>query len=744
MFLRKNKIIVSLLIFVFNCSLLASQQHGKTIQIITPSLENIGDNYESWLPGQIRDSLREKFRNYTDYTLTIDESNERKLKELQRKSEGAFYDDQTMIEACKITNAQFALFTTIRKAGSQYIVSVTILNLTTGINNAIVNSSGKKDVENLFSGNNSAVDELILKLCDQLDIKLTPTQRFVLQHGTDNLSVEQQLDLEKQSEINYKKRLDELNKQLSNTIGSTDLDVVAKRQQLEAELSLTEEKQQTALRHQKELQERLAQEQKDREQENLRSIALLEKRNALEKEVEEAASKIRKEKLDKQSVLGQINIIESKKKALVSIRDNVDLRLQELTEEAEYELAEYKTALQNEPLRAGEPEEIALQRRTEKYESRKKELKQRVEKEQSAVIAKVEKQDSELLKDIRKNQKEIEKKRCVSSFGNELQVSYGSYDAKNTCWPAHISLYADGILLDEDEVFIYYENLTGKTVPNLAKANETVYNNYLDTIDTYNSLLMRGSPILNYELDYKVEALPDEYPSSYKFTFLELRVKETSKNKLIQIPKLKVENLVRNWAPAYDIQKHEKKESEELKSETQRYRENHFDQTRGNGGFSGLRIGGGYASENTFCLDLNYSLGFAYTFFIFDLSYTSLPFELKKISKSDHIISGTAGYGFNKRIMIGPYPPTVFCWSSLGLCYLFLKPDCCNLLESSDSYISSSGGLFLINRSAVGLEIPFSKRRAIYTQGNLNWILNKQNNPYITYDVVVGLSLCLN
>ena len=339
-----------------------------------------------------------------------------------------------------------------------------------------------------------------MKLCDQLDIKLTPTQRFVLQHGTDNLSVEQQLDWEKQSEINYKKRLDELNKQLSNTIGSTDLDVVAKRQQLEAELSLTEEKQQTALRHQKELQERLAQEQKDREQENLRSIALLEKRNALEKEVEEAASKIRKEKLDKQSVLGQINIIESKKKALVSIRDNVDLRLQELTEEAEYELAEYKTALQNEPLRAGEPEEIALQRRTEKYESRKKELKQRVEKEQSAVIAKVEKQDSELLKDIRKNQKEIEKKRSVSSFGNELQVSYGSYDAKNTCWPAHISLYADGILLDEDEVFIYYENLTGKTVPNLAKANETVYNNYLDTIDTYNSLLMRGSPILNYEL----------------------------------------------------------------------------------------------------------------------------------------------------------------------------------------------------------------------------------------------------
>ena len=744
MFLKKKRLTISLLTCIFTCSILNAQPAAKTIQVVTPNLENIGENYESWLPGQIRDSLREKFRNYTDYTLTVDESNERKLKELQRKSEGASYDDQTMIEAGKITNAQYALFSTIRKAGSQYIINVTFLNLTTGINEAVVNSSGKKEVEELFSGANSAVDELTLKLCDQLNIKLTPTQRFVLQHGSENLSIEQQLDLEKQSEINYKKRLDELNSQISNTIGSTDLDIVAKRRQLEAELDLTKERQETALRHQKDLQERLAQEQKDREQENLRSFALLEKRNALEKEVEEAASKIRKEKLDKQSVLGQINIIESKKKALVSIRDNVDLRLEELQLEAEEELAAYKTKLQSEPLRAGEPEDVALQRRNEKYEARKKELKTRVEKEQSEVLAKVQKQDSELLKDIRKNQKEIEKKRTVSSFGNELQVSYGTYNAQNNYWPAHISLYADGILLDEDEVYISYESLTGKSVPNLSKASDEVYNNYLDTIDTYSSLFMRGSPILNYELDYKVEALPDEYPSSYKFSFLELRVKETSKNKTIQTSQLKVSSLVRNWAPSYDIRKHEQKESNELKSEKQLYKEAHFDQSRGNGGFTGIRLGGGYSSEQTFSIDANLSLGKSYVFSIWDISLTAIPSDLKKISKNNHLFSGTAGYGVNKRIMIGPYPPTVFAWTSLGLCYLSLNPECSNVVESSDTLQSHSGGLFLINRSALGLEIPFSKSKAIYSQGNVNWILNKQYKPYLTYDVIVGLSLCGN
>ena len=743
--ISKKSINVILCSLLLTWSLLA-QTVGKTVQVITPNIENIPKSFEAWLPGQIRDNFKENLRGYTNYTLTVDDTNERQLKNLQRKSESASYDSDTIIEAGKITNAQYALFSTIRKAGSQYTINIVFLNLTTGINEAVANSSGRKDVEELFSGANSAVDELTIKLCDQLNIKLTPTQRFVLQNGSAELSVEQQITLEKQAEENYKKRLAELNKEISNTNGSTDLDTIAKRQQLEAERDLTLERQQTALRHQQELQKQLEQEQKDAEQEQLRTLAQLEKRNAMEKEIEEAAAKIRKENHEKQSVLGQINLIESKKKALVSIRNSVDSRLEELRLEAEQELAEYQTKLESEPLRAGEPADIARQRRQEKLDAKRKELQKRVEDDQAAVLEKVKEQDSSLLKDIRKSQTDLEKKRTVSSFGNELEVSYGSYNTNNTSWTAHLSLYADGILLDEDTFYISYESLTGKTVPNLSKASDEVYNDYLDTIDTYSSLFMRGSPILNYELDYKVEALPDHLPSSYKFSFLELRIKDTSKNRIIQTSQLRINTITRNWAPAYDIRTHEKIESQALKSEEQLYRENHYDQKRGNGGFSGIRIGGGYSTGKFAAAEINMSHGTRYLFMILDSGITAIPEPVLPIAKNNFQFYLVAGLGLNKRINIGNYPPTIYLWSALGPSLITLNSECVNIVYDNEkkTYSASETSTGMLNRTALGLEIPFGRRVGVYLQGNLNLLNGAGSELYRTVDVIAGLSFLLN
>ena len=744
--LRLSKKSFVLAFCLIGSTVLWAQTNKNTVQVITPNVENIPYNIETWLPGQIRDNFKENLRNYTNYTLTVDDTNERQLKNLQRKSESASYDSDTIIEAGKITNAQYALFSTIRKAGSQYIINIAFMNLTTGINEAVANSSGKKDVEELFSGANSAVDELTIKLCDQLGIKLSASQRFVLQHGSENLTTEQQIVFEKQAEENYKKRLEDLNRQISSTVGNTDLDIVAKRQQLEAERDLTLERQQTALRHQKELQKQLEQEQKDAEQEKLRSLAQQEKRNAIEKEIEEAAAKIRKDKSEKQSLLGQINLIESKKKALVSIRTNVDKRLEELRLEAEAELAEYQKKLESEPLRLGESAEIAQLRRQEKLEARKKELKKRVEDDQKAVLEKVKKQDAALLQDIRKSQNELNKKRTVSSFGNELEVSYGSYIPEKTSWAAHMSLYSDGILLDEDEFLISYESLTGKQVPNLSKASDEVYNDYLDTIDTYSSLFMRGSPILNYELDYKVEALPDDTPSSYKFSFLELRVKDTGKNKLIQTAQLKRNSLVRTWAPAYDIRSHEMVESNALKSEKQLYREAHFDQKLGNGGFSGIRIGAGYSSGNHITGEINISQGWGYLFAILDGGIAGLPEAAKTIAKDNYEFYVVAGLGVNKRIMIGNYPPTFYLWSAMGPSFIKLNSDCLEVSEDKgkDTYTEKEMTIALINRTAIGFEVPLGKKIGAFVQGNLNLTFGSGKNFYTTFDASAGLSYLLN
>ena len=736
--------IISLIFCLFALAPLYSQSESKTVQVVTPNLENIPSSYHSWLPGQIRDSLRGNLRDYTDYTITIDDSNERQLKKLQEKSESAAYDSSVRIEAGKITKAQYALFSTIRKAGSQYIINITFLNLTTGINDAVANSTGKKDAEDLFSGAGSAVDELTLKLCEQLNINLTATQKFVLKNGTSDLSTEQQLVLEQQARENYQKRVAELQSQISSTVGSTDLAVVAKRQELEAQRDLEEEKLKTTLRRQEELQKKLEQEQQDKIKENQRTSKWQEQRNALEKEVEEAAAKARKENLDNQSVVGQINLIESKKKSLVAIRESVKTRKQELSAEANEEVLEYEAKLNSEPLRTGETEAIAKMRRQEKIDDLKKELQKRVEKDQKAVDETVAKQDAELLADIRKSQMELNKKRTVSSFGDELVVSYMDYYAESFAWGFTMSLYADGVLLDEDVFSVSYTTLTGKDVPDLAKASDEVYYDYLDTIETYSSLFMRGSPILNFELDYKVEALPDDRPSAYKFSFLELRIKDTKKNKVIQKKVLPVDSLERNWVPAYDIRTTKEREDYSLKTKEQIYREQHFDQSKGGGGFAGQRIGAGYTSNKTFCVDLNYSfadIGFPYLFIIFDAGFIGMQETYKTISNKETEFYASIGWGLNKRIMIGKYPPTVYAWAGVGG-LSFQLTECYGLNKEKDSDVYKTGynEAFLLGRFAAGIEIPFSKMFAVYIQGVMSRPYHQK--PY--YEAVGGLSLTFN
>ena len=742
--LKTRHHIILLIFCLFAVAPLYSQSANKTVQVVTPNLENIPSTYQTWLPGQIRDRLRENLRYYTDYTITIDDSNERQLKKLQEKSESAAYDSSVRIEAGKITKAQYALFSTIRKAGSQYIINITFLNLTTGINDAVANSTGKKDAEDLFSGAGSAVDELTLKLCEQLNINLTATQKFVLKNGTSDLSTEQQLVLEQQARENYQKRVAELQSQISSTVGSTDLAVVAKRQELEAQRDLEEEKLKTTLRRQEELQKKLEQEQQDKIKENQRTSKWQEERNALEKEVEEAAAKARKENLDNQSVVGQINLIESKKKSLVAIRNNVNQRLTELNQEAEEELAEYQTKLESEPLRTGETESIARQRRLAKIDERKKELQARVEKEQKEVIEKVEKQDSELLNDIRKSQKDLEKKRTVTSFGDELVVSYSDYDAKYSSWVFTMSLYADGILLDEDVFSVQYETITGKPVPDLAKASDDVYNDYLDSIETYTSLFMRGSPILNYELDYMVQAMPDDRPSWYKFSFLELRIKDTKKNKVIQKVALTVNSLERSWVPAYDIRTQSVIESQNLKSQEQIYREIHFDQSKGGGGFTGRRLGVGYTSYKTIYFEFNYSMSessFPYIFLIADIGVTGMPQDLKIISNDTFQWSASLGMGFNKRIMIGKYPPVVYAWvGGGGVSYKLAN--CYGLVQDKDSdvYKIAYNEVYSIGKVTAGIEIPFAKNFAVYIQGSMSCPYHRKNY----YTAAGGLSFTLN
>ena len=162
-------------------------------------------------------------------------------------------------------------------------------------------------------------------------------------------------------------------------------------------------------------------------------------------------------------------------------------------------------------------------------------------------------QQDSLLAEIRTAQKALAATRTVSSMGDELKVSFGSFDGSKNGWVSYISLYSDSILIYSDSFIVKYEALSGKRQPTEAELEDlATADEYDSNIDMYNSLLTRGAPILYFEIDYNVAAEGDDKPSQYKFNFSKIRVINTVSGKITQTSALnKVQP--RTMKPEWDL-----------------------------------------------------------------------------------------------------------------------------------------------------------------------------------------------
>lgn len=96
-----------------------------------------------------------------------------------------------------------------------------------------------------------------------------------------------------------------------------------------------------------------------------------------------------------------------------------------------------------------------------------------------------------------------------------------------------------GIKVDKNgKCILSYQAVTGKQSFSEIKNSfhekeqeELNYNDFLDTVDMYNSLLARNVPVLTYEVDYTVE--PKDIPSQYRICFKELRIKDTQSGSVL-------------------------------------------------------------------------------------------------------------------------------------------------------------------------------------------------------------------
>ena len=514
------------------------------VQVVNQEVINLAGAEEAWLPGQIQDKLKSNLQEFLGMKTVVDSKSEAALKKLQAESESDARDESTAIELGKITTAKFALFTKLRKTGNGYVISVDFTDLTTGEQMASATSKEYSKAEYLY-GSTGAIDELTLALGEKLGIQISDLNKNLLASGSSNFSVDDQLALAKQNEAQFQKMMNNYDVELSKLMTSNDINAIQNKNRIEAEKALLLEKQNAEKKRQEELKAQKARADADAKLEAERSIALKTQRDQMAKDAAAKAAEVRKLKMEKQGVLGQINVIESKKKALVEIRQNVEHRSQELYDQLVQDRKNEESRIRNKNYTTvelngyGWPTEQARMRRENQVKKSYEDLTNKFFVDCEAVKQSTMPQQQSLLQEIRVDQKALGNIRTVSSMGDELKVSFVTYEGSQNGWNAYLSLYSDGVLLYTDNFIVNYDALSGKKAPDMAtELNDAVIEEYTNNVDMYNSLLTRGDPIIYFEIDYNVTAEPDDKPSQYTFNFNKIRVINTVSGKVTQTSSL--------------------------------------------------------------------------------------------------------------------------------------------------------------------------------------------------------------
>ena len=528
------------------------------VQIINQEVSNLSASETAWLPGQVQDKIKSNLQDYLGMKTVVDSKSEATLKKLQAESESAGRDEETAIELGKITTAKFAVFTKLRKTASGYVISADFTDLTTGEQMASATSKEYSKAEYLY-GSTGAIDEVTLSLADKLGIKISDLNRNLLTSGSANFSVDDQLELARQNEAQFTKMMSQYDAELSKLMQSNDINAVQNKKRLEAEKALLAEKQKAEQKRQEELKAQKARADEDAKLEAERSIALKTQRDQMAIDAAAKAAEVRKLKMEKQGVLGQINILESKKKALVEIRQSVESRSKELYEQFVKERKNEETRIWDKSFSTvelgsdGKPTLQALKRRKNQALKSYVDLTNKFFADCESVKQSTMAQQNALLAEIRADQKALTPVRTVSSMGDELKVSFGKYEGSKDGWNAYLSMYSNGRLVYADTFIVKYEALSGKKAPDMTtELNDAVIEEYTNNVDMYNSLLVRGDPIIYFEIDYNVTAEADDKPSQYKFNFSKIRVINTVTGKITQNSSLNKKE-VKSILPEQDL-----------------------------------------------------------------------------------------------------------------------------------------------------------------------------------------------
>lgn len=755
--------------------------NGARVSVLPPTVKNIN---EVALSDMVAKKIEGNFSMYTDFTLIT--SNVAEIRKIQRQSEDLSFDESTAIEAGKLLSVQYVLSSDIAKIGSEYSFSCSFTNVTTGETKSF-GPFNRKTINELYSVSGSAVDEMTIKLCDNLGIPLTNSQKYVLTHGEADLSVSDQRKLNQEDMDNYKRQLEELTSQINALQFSSDFEV---KQRLEAERALAEEKLNAAKSKEQRLLEDERKRAEDEKEDAKRNEEQKKKRNKMEKEAEEKIRQLREKRMESATILQQLSMIESKKKALVEIREDVEVLVEESNDALQKELDAEIQSIQDKPYRPAELDangnltekarkirEGKQQKIEDEYNGNNKtkgKKKDAEEKIRSATI----RQEYDLYNEIISDYEKIKKTQTLTSASEnaDLRYSIGVYDGSSYSWQAQLFVYSDGVLLWQYNMPLSYKKLTGKDPD---PDDDEKLEEYYDLVDLYISWFMRDSPILTFELDYNIEAYPDDTPSTYRFNFTQIQIKETVSGKRLDTIHLKNASIVRTMTPVYDIRtieeqkraeaekqrqklaaeqaQEEKLQREQEAQERKRYlRRKNRERMEKNMRFIGMGANP-YSTAGGFeGFDVDFNLTFkmndssnvkGYMGMTFGMVQT--PDIIKDVIDPAYMFEFATSLGllFHSTVR---YSPNLYVQGGVGLVAAKTRGTWIDHYTSKDDYGNEKekeremkSASYVLTKFTAGLDFPLAKHFGLYAQGTLNLIVTGRDEKPVntTFSAQAGFSI---
>ncbi|MBD5412521.1 MAG: hypothetical protein HDR51_07240 [Treponema sp.] len=755
--------------------------NGARVSVLPPTVKNIN---EVALSDMVAKKIEGNFSMYTDFTLIT--SNVAEIRKIQRQSEDLSFDESTAIEAGKLLSVQYVLSSDIAKIGSEYSFSCSFTNVTTGETKSF-GPFNRKTINELYSVSGSAVDEMTIKLCDGLGIPLTNSQKYVLTHGEADLSVSDQRKLNQEDMDNYKRQLEELTSQINALQFSSDFEV---KQRLEAERALAEEKLNAAKSKEQRLLEDEKKRAEDEKEDAKRNEEQKKKRNDMEKEAEEKLRQLREKRMESATILQQLSMIESKKKALVEIREDVEALVTESNNTLQNELDDKLQSIQDEPYRGaqldanGNPTENAKKIREGKQQKIKDDYlgngktKGRIKDAEDKIRSATARQEDDLYYEILSDYGKIRKTQTLTSASEnaDLRYSIGVYDGSSYSWQAQLFVYSDGVLLWQYNMPLSYKKLTGKDPD---PDDDEKLEEYYDLVDLYISWFMRDSPILTFELDYNIEAYPDNTPSTYRFNFTQIQIKETVSGKRLDTIHLKNASIVRTMTPVYDIRtieeqkraeaekqrqklaaeqaQEEKLQREQEAQERKRYlRRKNREKMEKNMRFMGMGANP-YSTAGGFeGFDVDFNLTFkmndssnvkGYMGMTFGMVQT--PDIIKDVIDPAYMFEFATSLGllFHSTVR---YSPNLYVQGGVGLVAAKTRGTWIYHYTSKDDYGNETkkeeekkSASYILTKFTAGLDFPLAKHFGLYAQGTLNLIVTGRDEKPVntTFSAQAGFSI---